>query len=166
MRRRSCCDAPRHAFTNLALKYQFATCISAACRDTFLRTAHLWQSSGGGTDQIYRGCARAKLIRLSYPFVSRGRLHALCIYTRRDAASTTQKMKRSVRATQNTEAQDTTTQEATERCTKRAAKRKRPLDLRSRKPSKSAFLKFPLRADRKNQLFKIFSPAQILKSAL
>jgi hypothetical protein len=53
-------------------------------------------------------------------------LHALCIYTRRDAASTTQKMKRSVRATQNTEAQDTTTQEATERYTKRAAKRKRP----------------------------------------
>ena len=55
MRRRSCCDTPRHAFTNLALKYQFATCISAACRDTFLRTARLWRSSRGGTDQIYRG---------------------------------------------------------------------------------------------------------------
>ena len=67
IRRRSCCDAPRHAFANLALKYQFATCIPVACRDTFLRTARLWQSSRGGTDQIYRGCARAKFARLILP---------------------------------------------------------------------------------------------------
>ena len=41
MRRRSCCDAPRHAFANLVLKYRFTTCISTACRDKFLRTARL-----------------------------------------------------------------------------------------------------------------------------
>ena len=56
----------------------------------------------------------------------------------------------------NAATQNTTTQQAAERCTKRAAKVKAPLDLRSCKPSKSAFLKFPLRADRKNQLFKNF----------
>ena len=38
------------------------------------------------------------------------------------------------------------------------SRERRPLDLRSRKPSKSTFLKFPLRADRKNQLLKFFRP--------
>ena len=135
MRRRSCCDAPRHAFANLALKYQFATCISAIYRDTFLRTARLWRSSRGGTDQIYRGCARAKCPPKFYPFASRKRLHTLRIYTRRDAASATQKyrgaqIKRSVCAIKNTEAR----QACRAVRTKRAAGVRQSFKFYSRKP--------------------------------
>ena len=147
MRRRSCCDAPRHAFANLALKYRFTTCISAIYRDTFLRTARLWRSSRGGTYQIYRGRARAKCTPKFYPFASHKHLHALRIYTRRDAASATQKCSD---AKYNSAGSG--------RAMHETSRERRPLDLRSRKPSKIGFLKFPLCADRKNQLLKFFRP--------
>ena len=164
MRRRSCCDAPRHAFANLAPKYQFATCISAACRDTFLQTARLWRS--GSTDQIYRGCVRAKCPLNFTRSLLRKHLHALRIYTRRGAR---------IRDAKNEAvcARDAKYRGAKYRGAgsgravhETSRKAKRLLGLRSRRPSKIGFFKIsPARRSQKSA-FKFFSPAQILKSAL
>ena len=164
MRRRSCCDALRHAFANLALKYRFAPCISAACRDKFLRTARLWRSSRAARIK-YTAVAHERNARLNFTRSLLERLHALCIYTRRDAASATQKMKRSVCATQK-RGDAKYNSAGSGRAVHETSRERRPLDLRSRKPSKIGFFKIsPVRRSQKSA-FKIFSPAQISKSAL
>ena len=155
MRRRSYCDAPRHAFANLALKYQFATCISAIYRDTFLRTARLWRSSRGGTDQIYRGRARAKCTPKFYPFASRKHLHALRICC---ATPHPRRKNEAVRArgakTQRHEIQrrkNVTTWQAYRAVHETSRKAKRLLGLCSRKPSKIGFFKIsPARRPQKS----------------
>ena len=156
IRRRSCCDALRHTFANLAPKYRFTTCISAAYRDTFLRTACLWRSSRGGTDQIYRGRARAKFARLNFTRSLPGRLRTPHLYAarRRIRDAKMQRRKTQQRRKRPGGAHETN------------RKAKRLLGLHSRKPSKIGFFKIsPARRSQKSA-FKIFSPAQILKSAL
>ena len=156
MRRQSCCDALRHAFANLALKYRFATCISAACRDTFLRTARLWRSSRAARIK-YIAVAHERNARLNF---TRSLLASTCMhsasYTRRDAASATQKCSG---AKYNNAASGPAVHKTSRKSggalkfTLSQAFKNRPFKISpTRRSQKSAF--------------KIFSPAQILKSAL
>ena len=157
MRRQSCCDAPRHAFANLALKYQFALVFRRHAAIRFCERL-VYGGVVGAARIKYTAVAHERNARLNF---TRSLLASTCMhsasYTRRDAASATQKRSG---AKYNNAASDLAVHE-TSRKSEGALRFTLSQAFKNR-----LFLKFPLRADRKNQLFKIFSPAQILKSAL
>ena len=104
----------------------------------------------------YTAVARERNACLNFTRSLLERLHALRIYTRHDATSATQKCSD---AKYNSAGSGRAVHET-------SRKAKAPLNLHSRKSSKIGFFKIsPTRRSQKSA-FKIFSPAQILKSAL